>query len=118
MNRLTLIAALVALTSCTQSSSVVRITQDQPVTKPQPAIKARNEPVFYNGKIYQVAITPDGSGTTMIAIAGMNDKQAKDANGLGTSAFQHFSCRQSQKARLLSPPTYANSTWNLAVRCG
>lgn len=117
MNRIALIAALIALTACSQSPSAVRITQSEPDVKPQSVVKARTEPVFYNGKTYQVAITPDASGNTRISIAGMSEKQAKDATGLGSSAFQHFSCRESQRAHVVSTPIYTEGQWNLAARC-
>jgi hypothetical protein len=118
MNRIVLFATVMALTACTQSPSAVRITQDEPAVKPQPTVKARSEPVFYNGKTYQVAMSPDASGNSTISISGMSDKQAKDASGLGTSAFQHFSCRESQRAHIVTQPSYADGTWNLAARCG
>lgn len=117
MNRNLLFLALIALSACSQSPNV-RITQDQPVVKPPSPIKSRSEPVFYNGKTYQVAIAPDSSGLAKVTISGMSDKQAKDASGLGSSAFQHFSCRESQKAHIKSPPIYANGQWNLMTRCG
>lgn len=117
MNRIVLFAALVGLTACSQSPSAVRITQDQPALNPQPMVKARSEPVFYNGKTYQVAMAPNEAGITAIAITGMSDKQAKDASGLGSSAFQHFSCRESQRAHIVSQPAFADGTWNLSARC-
>lgn len=109
-------AALVALTACSQSASTVRITQDDPSVKPHVPVSARSEPVFYNGHTYQVSITPRAS-QTIVSIAGMTEIQSKDASGLGSSAFQHFSCRESQKVRLLTPPVYSEGVWNLAVKC-
>jgi hypothetical protein len=117
MNRIVLIVALMGLTACSQSPSAVRITQDQPELKPVPMIKARSEPVFYNGKTYQVALSPNGSGITSISISGMSDKQSKDADGLGSSAFQHFACRESQRAHIVSQPAYADGSWSLSARC-
>lgn len=118
MNRNLLFAVLIALTACSQSPSSVRITQSEPALKIQPTLKARSEPVFYNGKTYQIALVPDATGLTMVTISGMSDKQSKDASGLGSSAFQHFSCRESQKAHIQSQPNYANGQWNLTARCG
>ena len=93
--------AALMLNACSQEPTGVRVTQEAP---PAAAIvvKPRTEPVFYNGKTYQVSLSPAGNGAAQISIAGMNENQKKDASGLATSALHHFTCKDSQKAVLLS----------------
>ena len=110
-------AALLALTlaACSQDPAGVRLTHDgQPTTRP--AIAAKVEPVFYNGKTYQVALTPVSDGSTSISISGMSSAQAKDATGLATSSFHHFACKDSQKA-VLTPPAFDGANWRASAHC-
>jgi hypothetical protein len=121
MNRFSLIIAAASLSACSQSPSAVRITNDVPTPKKMPervAIASRSEPVFYNGKTYQVNIAPLASGTYTVAIAGMSAGQQKDATGLSTSAFHHFTCKDSQKTNILTKPAYAGGQWALTAKCG
>ena len=120
MNRnLCLIVSAAILSACASSPSAVRITRDEPVSaQPKAAPQAKTEMVFYNGKTYNVGFTPMSGGTYLVTVAGMSAAQAKDANGLSTSAFHHFTCKDSQKTKLLAKPSFANGRWSLTARCG
>ncbi len=120
MNRNPSFVALLALTACTQSPSSVRITQDEPASKAQPAPPrvSKSEPVFYNGKTYKVDLSPLGTGAYAVAVYGMAASQQKDALGLTTSAFHHFTCKDSQTTKFISKPSYLAGQWMATVRCG
>jgi hypothetical protein len=118
MNRSSLIIAAAALSACSQSPNTVRVTNDAPIVAPKPVGIARSEPVFYNGKTYKVGLQPDANGNYTVSVAGMTAAQQKDALGLSTSAFHHFTCKDSQKADILTKPAYTNGQWNLSAKCG
>ena len=120
MNRnLTLIVCAALLSACGNSPSSVRITNDEPaVAQPKAAARTKTEMVFYNGKTYDVSMAPAGGGAYLVSIAGMTSAQAKDANGLSTSAFHHFNCKDSQKTKVINKPTYVSGQWNITARCG
>ena len=108
----------VLIGGCSQEPIGVRVAHDVP---PAPvvaaAVPARSEPVFYNGKTYQVSFAPDAAGSVSIRIAGMNATQAKDALALSHSTFHHFNCKDSQKAVLQNSPTFDGGTWKTVGRC-
>ena len=85
------------------------------VTTPAPA--ARVEPVFYNGKTYQVSFTPGADGSVGMSIVGMTAAQAKDAAALSTSTLHHFACKDTQKAVLSAAPAFDGSAWKASGRC-
>ncbi|MGA7268679.1 MAG: hypothetical protein WBX21_13060, partial [Aestuariivirga sp.] len=88
MNRIIPVAMLaVALYGCSGSDSNVRITND----KPQVAVpKARSEPIFYNGKTYQLDFGPASGGAYDMVVSGMSSKQKKDAVAVATSALGYY----------------------------
>jgi len=110
--------ALLALTlaACTNGAQGVRLTHDVPPTT-TPALAAKVEPVFYNGKTYKVSITPNDDGTIAMRIAGMGAGQDKDATALATSTLHHFACKDSQKAVLAAPPAFDGTGWFAAGHC-
>jgi len=110
--------ALLAFTlaACTDGAQGVRLTHDVPPTT-TPALAAKVEPVFYNGKTYKVSITPNDDGTIAMRIAGMGAGQDKDATALATSTLHHFACKDSQKAVLAAPPAFDGTGWFAAGHC-
>ena len=107
--------ATLLLTACSHDPVGVRLTHEA-----QPAAitaTAKTEPVFYNGKTYQVSFTPAGDGNATLSIAGMSAAQAKDASQLATSTFHHFACKDSQKAVLTAPPTFDGAGWKATGHC-
>jgi hypothetical protein len=120
MNRIYLYALPLALAACSQSPSSVRVTNDEPpVAKvfAKPTAISKSEPVFYNGKTYKVDLSPLAGGNYVVAVSGMTAAQQKDATGLSTSAFHHFTCKDSQETKFLSKPAFAGGQWSATVRC-
>ena len=119
MNRLFSSLTLVfILAGCSQQTSGVRITQSAPA--PVAAIvKAgpRSEPVFYNGKIYQVGFAADPTGGYAFSISGMTAAQQKDAVAVSTSSLRQFACTEKQSGKLLNQPQYTESKWRMSVHC-
>ncbi|MBG1231933.1 hypothetical protein [Aestuariivirga litoralis] len=115
LTRVVLIVPLF-LAACSQDPSGVRLTRD---SVPQDVkVNARVEPVFYNGKTYQVSITPSGDGAMNLSIAGMSAGQGKDATAMSSSVLHHFACKDSQKAMMSGPATFDGGAWKTSGRCG
>jgi hypothetical protein len=116
MNRFAVLALTFTLTACSSGDNAVRVTNDQPVAKP--VAPGRTEPIFYNGKTYKLAFAPaDGGGGYTVLISGMSASQQSDAQGLTSSAFHHFYCKDSQKAKILNAPAYSGGKWNSFAQC-
>jgi hypothetical protein len=116
MNRYTLFAVAIALAGCSSGDNGVHVTAVQPA--PKPSAPGRTEPIFYNGKTYNLKFTPADTGGYMVAITGMSGAQQKDASGLTTSAFHHFYCKDSQRTKILVAPAYVDGNWNSVTQCG
>jgi hypothetical protein len=115
MNLAPLALLLIALSACSQSPSVVRITNEPAVAQVQ--AKPRSEPVFYNGKIYQLDFAPDSGGGYAMSVSGMSAKQEKDAVAITTSSLRYFACKDSQTSKLISKPVYDANKWKLLAHC-
>ena len=105
------VAVLVA--GC-KTSNTVRITE----APPQPLTAPRSEPIFYNGKTYQLDFSPAGSGLYNMAVSGMGPKQQKDAVQLATSSLSYYACPDGHRGRIEGVAAYASSKWRLQARCG
>ena len=116
MNRFVILGLALLLSACSNDPAGVRLTHDQP-SSPMPISGPRNEPVFYNGKVYHVALQPEQGGYGL-NVLGMSAQQQKDAVGLATSALHHFACKDSQKARFVSQPSYVSGQWQFHGNCG
>ncbi len=117
MNRSPIILLLL-LTACTREPQV-RIEEKpvaQPPAKPAPSVKLRKEPIFYNGKIYQLSFG-EGQGGMLMRVAGMNAKQQKDAEAVATSSLRYFKCKDGQGSKLNTAPRYVDSVWEMTARC-
>jgi hypothetical protein len=109
---------MLALAACSEPSSGVRITKTEPqavaaVVQAQP----KSEPVFYNGKIYQVAFAPDPTGGYAMSVSGMLVTQQKDAVAVSTSSLRQFACKEKQSGKLLTQPTYTDNKWRMTAHC-
>ena len=100
-------------TACTKKEPV-RITTDTAA----PVQKARSEPIFYNGKTYQLNLTPTGDGLFAMSVAGMSAKQRKDAEAVATSSLRYFACPDGQTGVLQGAPDYTGGLWKMQARCG
>ena len=114
MNHLIILCGLL-LTACSQEPAGIRVVSG--ADSAPNVTKAKTEPIFYNGKTYQVSVAPAPDGAATIQIAGMGPAQARDASGLATSALHHFTCRDSQKAVLNAAPAFAGGTWQATGHC-
>lgn len=112
---LILVAAAVALAGC-KTEKTVRITSERP--QPEP-VATRSEPIFYNGKTYQLDFGPKGnSGVYDMAVSGMGPKQKNDAVAVATSSLAYYACPDGQRGRLQNEPSYAGSKWRMQAKCG
>jgi hypothetical protein len=117
MNRIALVSALL-LAACSREPAV-RIDSkpvDKPPPKPAPVVKLRKEPIFYNGKTYQLSFA-EGKGDTAMRVAGMTAKQQKDAEAVATSSLRYFKCKDGQGSKLTSGPRYIDNVWEMTARC-
>lgn len=120
MNRLFFMLPLtLIIVGCSQQSSGVHITQTVPATPAAKIVKAspRSEPVFYNGKIYQINFSPDPAGGYAFAISGMTAAQQKDAIAISTSSLRQFACTEKQSGKLLTQPQFTEGKWRLSAHC-
>jgi hypothetical protein len=119
MNRVILLCPLMfALAACSESSSGVRITKVEPQAAPAVVqAQPKSEPVFYNGKVYQVSFAPDPAGGYAMSVSGMQVTQQKDAVAVSTSSLRHFACKEKQSGKLLTQPTYSNTQWRMTAHC-
>ena len=114
MNHFIILCGLL-LTACSQEPAGVRIVSG--ADSAPNLTQAKTEPIFYNGKTYQVSVAPAPDGAATIQIAGMGPAQARDASGLATSALHHFTCKDSQKAVLNAAPIFSDGTWQATGHC-
>ena len=119
MNRfLILILAVFGLAACSQDPAGVRITKQEPAAAPAVVqAQPKSEPVFYNGKVYQVNFAPDPAGGYAMAVSGMSAAQQKDSVAIATSSLRHFACKTSQSGKLLTQPQYNGGQWRMSVHC-
>lgn len=114
LNYLMLIAAAAALLAGCKTGSTVRIGSEAP----QPVATPRSEPIFYNGKTYQLDFRPNGSGAYDMAVSGMGPKQRKDAVNVATSSLSYYACPDGHRGRLLGEAAYADTKWRMQAKCG
>ncbi len=106
---------VVPLAACNNDANGVRVSTQ--TSTPAPVAKARSEPVFYNGKTYQLDFAPDGGGSFAMAVGGMTAKQEKDAVAVATSSLRYFACPEGRTGTLTRKPAFAAGTWKMQARC-
>jgi len=116
MNRIFILFAIL-LTACSHDSAGIRISHNEQAAPSIAAKPVRVEPVFFNGKTYNMSLTPDGQGGYAIGLLGMSAKQSKEASELTKTAFHHFNCKDSQVVKLSSAPAFDGAQWNSNGRC-
>ncbi len=113
-----LVPVAIILAGCSQSTSGVRITQEAAQASPTVVQAApKSEPVFYNGKVYQINFAPDPAGGYAMAVSGMSAAQQKDAVAVSTSSLRQFACREKQSGKLLTQPIYSENKWRMTAHC-
>ena len=81
--------------------------------------KSRSEPIFYNGKTYQLDYTyTEAQGLFDIKISGLSPKQQQDAINIAISSLGYFACPDGQRGKIKGMPIYVDKKWTLLARCG
>jgi lipopolysaccharide export system protein LptC len=105
----------ILLAACNNQANGVRVSTEKAsapvITKP------RSEPIFYNGKTYQLNFAPAGQGRFDMAVNGMSAKQEKDAVAVATSSLRYFACPDGKTGQLIGAPAYAAGAWKMQARC-
>ena len=112
------VPVVLVLAGCSQSTSGIRVTQNASQALPT-VVEAtpKSEPVFYNGKVYQINFAPDPAGGYAMAVSGMSVAQQKDAVAVSTSSLRQFACKEKQSGKLLTQPIYSDNTWRMTAHC-
>jgi hypothetical protein len=110
------VAAAGFIAGCSQGSNGVRVTNDS-VAAAVPSENSRSEPIFYNGKTYQLDFAPVGAGRFAMAVNGMGQSQQKDAVAVATSSLRYFKCPDGQNGVLTDKPKYIDRQWRMTARC-
>jgi hypothetical protein len=107
-----LLAAMLA--ACAEKAKV-NITR----ATPQVQTKSRSEPIFYNGKTYQLDYAfNEGQSAFDMKVSGLGPKQQKDAVNIATSALAYYACPDGLRGRLQGTPAYLQGKWDLQAKCG
>lgn len=113
-----LFAIALPLAACNDAANGVRISTEKAAVPRGVVMKPRSEPIFYNGKTYQLDFVPGEGGAFNMAVKGMSAKQEKDAVAVSTSSLRYFACPDGMTGRLLGKPAYDGAAWKLQARCG
>jgi hypothetical protein len=109
-----LIVTTAALVACAEKSKV-NISRGAP----QVQTKSRSEPIFYNGKTYQLDyVYNEGQSAFDMKVSGLGPKQQKDAVNIATSSLAYYACPDGQRGRLQGTPKFAEGKWDLQAKCG
>lgn len=121
MNRLIVIVAIAAtgLAACAEKPKVVSVTHTAKKPAPKAITKSRSEPIFYNGKTYNLAYDYAASANAFdMRVSGMAASQQKDAVAVATSSLGYFACPEGQRGQLTGAPRYEAAQWKMQARCG
>jgi len=113
-NAIVLIVLIAALGACSSKSKV-------DVTRSEPEIQtnSRSEPIFYNGKTYQLDyVFNQGQNLFDMKVGGLGPSNKQDAINIATSALGYYSCPSGKRGRLQGEPAYAGGKWDLKATCG
>lgn len=83
---------------------------------PKAQTKSRSEPIFYNGKTYQLDFSHT-AGVFDMRVSGMGPKQQKDAVAVATSALRYFACPDGQNGQMIGTAKFAGTVWKLRAKC-
>jgi hypothetical protein len=97
----------------------------EPAAKPQSKVQtaSRSEPVFYNGRQYQVSYSHDtGRGDFDVRVNGQNKAMGAGdgavAQDIASGALRHFACPKGLTGRIAGTPAFEAGTWRMTARCG
>jgi hypothetical protein len=116
MKKPILILLPLALLACSRPDNGVRVSVEKPIPV-APVQTARSEPIFYNGKTYQLRFAPMSGGNYDMSVANMSAGQQKDAVAVATSSLRYFACPEGKTGKLTNQPQYVASIWKMSARC-
>jgi len=115
MKSVYVIAATALLLAGCKTSNNITINQH---SGGQVQATSRSEPVFYNGKTYQLDyIYTKSSRAFDMRVSGMGPKQQKDAEAVATSGLRYFACPDGQKSEMIGAASYASGVWSVQAQC-
>jgi len=115
MQKLIVIALGLALLGACASKSKVNINRTSQTVQ----TNSRSEPIFYNGKTYQLDYTyAGGQGAFDMKVSGLGPKQQQDAVNITTSSLAYFACPDGQRGKIIGSPTYVDDKWTIQAKCG
>ena len=107
------ICCIALLGAC--SSSNVKINRTTATVQ----TTSRSEPIFYNGKTYQLDYNYiEGQGAFDMKVSGLSPKQQQDAVNIATSALSYFACPDGQRGKIMGLPIYVGKKWTAYGKCG
>ncbi len=115
--------AVLALTACASEKPELATINTNP--SPYAQGEAHSEPLFYNGRTYQVQfrhIVADKVYTVNVSARGRSLGRTEDdgriVSEVGRNAINHFACRDTQKAQILDGSLQPGTVgWNMQARC-
>lgn len=109
-----MVGGLLLLSACTTKSKI-EFTRVAPTVQ----TKSRSEPIFYNGKTYQLDYSySDAQSAFDMKVSGLGPKQQKDSVNIATSSLAYFACPDGQRGKLVGEPSYVDGKWALQAKCG
>ena len=115
MQKIMIIACSIILLGGCASKSRVNINRISQTVQ----TKSRSEPIFYNGKTYQLDYTyAEGQGAFDMKVSGLGPKQQQDAVNITTSSLAYFACPDGQRGKIIGQPTYVGDRWTIQAKCG
>jgi hypothetical protein len=109
------IVLILVLSGCSSDKGTIRVTNDSAAAGS--SANSRREPIFYNGKTYQLDFAPLEGGRFAMAVNGMSKSQQKDAVAVATSSLRYFKCPDGQNGTLTDQPQYIDNQWRMTARC-
>lgn len=114
MQKIVIIACGIILLGGCSSKSKVNINRTSQTVQ----TNSRSEPIFYNGKTYQLDYTyAEGQGAFDMKVSGLGPKQQQDAVNIATSSLGYFACPDGQRGKIIGQPIYVDRKWNLSASC-
>jgi hypothetical protein len=105
------VGLVLALAACSPKPKQAEI-------EPTPQLPAkRSEPIFYNGKTYQLDYVRNDVGAYAMSVGGMTAKQQFDATAVATSSLRYFACPDGQTGTLTDQPSYVSGKWKMTAIC-
>ncbi len=114
MKKLMAIACILVLPAACTTRSKIEVSHVAPTVQ----TKSRSEPIFYNGKNYQLDYAfNEALGVFDMKVSGLGPNQHKDATNIATSSLAYYACPDGLHGRLTGAPSYVEGKWALQAKC-